>query len=39
MEGVSAKISHKRLRKRQVLLRVLFIFLGAMLVSVALEIF
>ena len=39
MGEIRSKVIHKRLRKRQVLIRTLFIFLGALMVSVGLEIF
>jgi uncharacterized membrane-anchored protein YitT (DUF2179 family) len=39
MGEIGSKVIHKRLRKRQVLIRTLFIFLGALMVSVGLEIF
>lgn len=39
MEGKGAAVTHKRAKKRKVLLRAIIIFLGALLVSVGLEIF
>jgi uncharacterized membrane-anchored protein YitT (DUF2179 family) len=39
MGEIRSKVIHKRLRKRQVLIRTFFIFLGALMVSVGLEIF
>src|SRR4051812_47608532 len=39
MEELSSKTYHRRLKKRQVLLRTIFIAVGAVLVSVGLEIF
>jgi uncharacterized membrane-anchored protein YitT (DUF2179 family) len=39
MEGITSKTYHRRLKKRQVLLRAIFIAVGAVLVSVGLEIF
>lgn len=39
MEGTTAMASHKKARKRRILLRAVIIILGALLVSVGLEIF